>query len=145
VYITTPMEAGREIAVKFSEQGGMEPFDLRLKNGLLVNIKAIAGVHYVNVIDDAKLAAQWTRVANGTIGDAEGWPTPELHWEKDKLDTAKVYLLDELQHWWECAQCPDLVPRPDQLPASASHVQRTQFARFTGNQIGALTANAFSS
>ena len=145
VYITTPMEAGREIAVKFSEQGGMEPFDLRLKNGRLMNIRAIAGVHYVNVIDDAKLAAQWARVANGTIGDAEGWPKPELHWEKAQLDTAKVYLLDPLQHWWECAQCPDLVPRPDVLPETASHVQRAQFGRFTGNQIGGLTANAFAS
>lgn len=125
LYLAWPGSPGSEITVQFSEQG-MTPFLLPNKNGTANMVRAIGGIHYVNVIDDAKLAAQWTRVANQTIGDAEGWPVPKLHWEKAELDTASTYLLDELQHWWQCAQCPDKVPTPAQLPATASRVQRFQ-------------------
>jgi hypothetical protein len=137
-------EPGKEFQVQFTEQG-MVPFDIQKPMGGVMRVRAVAGVHYVNVVDEAKLAAQWTRVANGTIGEAEGWPTPKLVWEKAELDTAKIYLLDELQHWWECASCPERVPTPAQLPATASHVQRTQFGKYTGGTLGPLTGNTFSS
>lgn len=123
LYLAWPGSPGTAITVQFTEQG-MTPFLLPNKNGTATMVNAIGGIHYVNVIDDAKLASQWSRVANQTIGDAEGWPVPELHWEKAALDTAKVYLLDEMQHWWQCAQCPEKVPTPAQLPSTASHVQR---------------------
>ncbi|HRP07470.1 MAG TPA: hypothetical protein PLL69_03190, partial [Gemmatimonadales bacterium] len=123
LYLAWHGSPGSEIAVQFSEQG-MTPFALPNQNGTANMVRAIGGIHYVNVINDSKLAAQWAGVANETIGNAEGWPTPKLHWEKAELDTARVYLLDELQHWWECSQCPDKVPTPSHLPATASHVQR---------------------
>lgn len=138
LHLAWPGDPGRTIQVEFSEQG-MTPFTLSNANGTAMTVRAIGGVHYVNVVNDGKLAAQWPRVANGTIGDAEGWPTPELHWEKDQLDTARTYLLDELQMWWECAECPERTPRPAQLPATASHVQRFQSISVGSGSGGALS------
>lgn len=137
-------EPGREFQVQFTEQG-MVPFRVARPSGTTKEILAVAGVHYINVVNNTKLAEQWTRVANGTIGNAEGWPTPVLHWEKAPLDTAKVYLLDELQHWWQCTTCEERLPRPEPLPVTASHVLRTQFGKFENGQFGGLTASAFSS
>lgn len=134
---------GQEIRVDFSEQG-MVPFTLPNPNGTARVVRAIAGIHYVNVIDDAKLASQWARVANQTIGDAEGWPRPKLHWEKAELDTARVFLLDELQQWWQCSACPEKVSRPSQLPQTASHVQRFQSVSMSGGGSANLSAS-FSS
>lgn len=125
LYIAWHGSPGTEIAVQFSEQG-MTPFEINLPNGSTTTVRAIGGVHYVSMIDDAKLAAQWTRVANKTIGDAEGWPAPQVHWEKGELDTARVYLLDNLLHWWQCAQCPEKFQNPASLPTTASHVLRVQ-------------------
>ncbi len=131
LYLAWPGSPGSEIQVQFSEQG-MTPFLLPNQNGTANMVRAIGGIHYVNVIDDSKLAAQWTRVANRTIGDAEGWPTPKFHWEKAELDTARVFLLDTLQMWWQCSQCPSRVSRPAQLPQSASNVQRFRGVRNLG-------------
>jgi|GEM_PF-7038456 len=138
LHIAWPGDPGRTIQVEFSEQG-MKPFTLSNANGTAMTVRAIGGVHYVNLVNDAALAGQWPRVANGTIGDAEGWPTPELHWEKDRLDTARTYLLDELQMWWECDRCPERTSTPAQLPTSASHVQRFQSTDATeGGTLSAL-------
>jgi len=135
--ISVPDQPGVSFRATFTPQG-MTPFTVTSVNGTPFNVKAVAGLHYVNVVHDPKLAAQWTRVADGTIGNAEGWPTPKLVWEKGELDTAAVYLLDPLQHWWECSACPDIVPPPSGLPSTASHVQRTKYASFTGTTIGPL-------
>lgn len=143
LYLAWPGSPGQPIQAQFSEQG-MTPFTLSNPNGTAITVRAIGGVHYVNVVDEGKLAAQWPRVAAGTIGDAEGWPTPKLHWEKAELDTARVYLLDELQMWWQCAQCVEKVPRPSQLPATASHVQRFRYIGIPPGESPALSGS-FSS
>jgi hypothetical protein len=139
LHLVSPLDPGSEIIVPFSETEGMAPFGIQTPGGAIMTVRAIAGVHYVNVVDDAKLSAQWSRVADETIGKAEGWPTPTLHWEKAKLDTAKVYLLDELQHWWQCAGCTSVLPTPAHLPATASHVQRYQAGTYTGTAFGGLS------
>jgi hypothetical protein len=146
LYLAIPAEPGREFQVQYTEQG-MTPFNVQPAGslGTVMQVKAVAGIAYVNVVNNSTLAEQWARVANRTIGIAEGWPTPRLVWEKADLDTAKVFLLDELQHWWECEECPDRTPLPPQLPSTASHVQRLKYGRYVNNQIPALSAGSVPS
>ncbi len=126
LYLAWGGSPGTPIQVKFSESG-MTPFTVTNDgNGRTMTVRAIGGIHYLNVVNDAKLAAQFRQVEAGTIGKSEGWPEATLHWEKDQLDTARVYLAEELRIWWQCAQCPDHISTPPQLPSSASHVQRFQ-------------------
>lgn len=81
--------------------------------------------------DGPAVGSNWSRVLDGTVGDAEGWPEPELHWEKARLDhAAPILLADELKHWWECPACPGLITA---LPGveEASRPQAFQARRIT--------------
>ncbi len=128
VDIVVPDRPGVSYRAVFTP-GGMTPFLIVGANGLSYNVRAIAGLHYSMVVRDGLLASQFSRVAAGTIGKSEGWPSVTLHYEKDKLDTASVFLADTLQHWWQCQGCPEYGYRPTSVPASASHVQQFSFGR----------------
>lgn len=144
LYLAWPGSPGTPVQVQFSESG-MTPFTLSNPNGSTVTVRAIGGVHYLNVASSPRLASQWSQVSAGTIGRAEGWPEATLHWEKAQLDTSRVYLADELRMWWQCAGCADKVSNPPQLPATASHVQRFQSIRVPsepGKQLSALFSSA---
>jgi hypothetical protein len=140
IALTTPLSPGVTYTATFPEGAVMTPFVVTAPTGATITVRALAGIHYANVVDDDKMAAQWTRVVSKTIGDAEGWPKPTWHWEKAALDTAKVYLLDPLQQWWQCLQCPEPRPSPPQLPATASHVQQFQGTSIDDGVGGELSA-----
>lgn len=142
LYLSWAGSPGVPIQVQFSESG-MTPFTLTGANGTPLTVRALGGVQYLNVVNGARLAAQWNQVSAGTIGEAEGWPRATLHWEKDQLDTARVYLANELQLWWQCAGCVEKVSTPPQLPPTANHVQRFRMIEIPGGSgLSALFSSA---
>ncbi len=135
--IAVPDKPGASYRATYTETG-MTPFDVVGVNDVTYRVRAVAGLHYSMMVKDATLSSQWSRVAAGTIGDSEGWPTVELHYADAKLDTAKVFLADTLRHWWECSSCPEYGYRPTAVPASASHVQKFRFGKFDDAGFGGL-------
>ncbi len=135
--IAVPDKPGASYRATYTDDG-MTAFDVVGVNDVTYRVRAVAGLHYSMVVKDATLSSQWGRVSAGTIGNSEGWPTVELHYEDAKLDTAKVFLADTLRHWWECPGCPEYGYRPSAVPASASHVQKFRFGKFEDAGFGGL-------
>jgi len=143
VDIAVPDRPGASYRATYSAQG-MTPFTIVGINDLTYQVRAMAGLSYAMVVKDATLASQWGRVAAGTIGKSEGWPSVELHFEKGKLDTAAVFVADTLRHWWQCDGCPDYGFRPSAVPATASRVQSFRFGTIEGGVFAGL-GNMFGS
>ena len=106
----------------FDPQSGLVPFTMIGSDGQSLDVKVIAGLQFHAVVKEAPLLEEWSRVAAGTIGDAEGWPKPTLEFKDGALDPALIYLEDPLQHWWTCSGCPNTPFHPSTIPSSASHL-----------------------
>lgn len=108
---------------------GLRPFAVLDRNGSeAFTVRAFAPLLNRTMTDGPGVGSNWGRVVAGTLGDAEGWPSPTLHFEKGELDTASVFLGDTLTFWWQCAGCPDYGLRAPNLP-TASHLQAFLFGR----------------
>lgn len=89
-------------------------------------------------LDRPEVAANWPKVLDGTVGDAEGWPKTELHWAKGKLDPEKVFIGDTLTMYWECPQCPTFGLTLPDAPPGAQKPQAFQYGRMFGSSMDAL-------
>jgi hypothetical protein len=101
-------------------ESGIRPFTVINRDGSSYEVRAVTVQMHRSVIEGPNIASHWPRVLAGTVGEAEGWPEPELHWEKAALDDSKPIILAEgLKHWWECPDCPGFIPPlPDLEEAS---------------------------
>ena len=115
---------------------GIRPFNILDRNGAVAfTVHAFSPVMNRTMSDGPGAGSNWGRVLAGTVGDAEGWPSPTLHFAKGELDTTAVFLADTLRFWWQCAGCPDYGFKPAQLP-DASHLQVFHFGRKVGGAMG---------
>ena len=71
---------------------------------------------------DVVLSSTWPLVEQKVFGTTPEWPRLRLTSAFGELDPADVVLLDTLQHWWECENCPPttyaqraVVPHPPRL------------------------------
>jgi hypothetical protein len=111
---------------------GFNPVTVINRSGYSYTFSSFSPQMTTPFIDNPAIAANWPKVLNGTVGNAEGWPQPELHWEKGKLDTGAVFLGDKVEMWWECPACTDFGIISPAIPAAASHLQPFRIARVIG-------------
>ena len=106
VDLAIPDAPGQTFRITLSPSG-WTPVSVRTQSGVSYTIDVIAPIQYAILVRDATLAPQFSLVTAGTIGDAQGWPRSSLMSKFGELDTAGVFLVDTLQHWWECNACLD--------------------------------------
>ncbi|MCU0617811.1 MAG: hypothetical protein MUD17_12125, partial [Gemmatimonadaceae bacterium] len=93
------------------DANGMRPFSVTTAGGGTFTVQGIAAAAAVPITQFAPFAAEWPRVVDGTIGDAEGWRAPVLRttsprFEVTTLDAADVRIVNSERVWWTCPQCP---------------------------------------
>lgn len=120
---------------------GMTPITVVNRNGSSYRVASFSPINQRGLISASGIGSRWNQVVAGTVGDAEGWPKPELHYKKGKLDTASVFIADKLQHWWECATCSDFGVATPGLPETAGHVQGFQTAHIENGVMQQLPDN----
>lgn len=122
---------------------GMLPFTVVNRAGETYRVEMISPLMRMTLLDVPSIASNWGAVVAGTVGDAEGWPTPELVWEKGTLDTSKpIFLSDQkLQHWWKCTACTYFGNTFPGLPPNETHVQAVQVGRIIDGAMAPLPEN----
>ncbi|MEO5799866.1 MAG: Ig-like domain-containing protein, partial [Gemmatimonadales bacterium] len=111
---------------------GFTPVNVNNRSGYTFTFSSFSPQMTTPFIDNPAISSNYPKVLNGTVGEAEGWPQPELHWKKGKLDTASVILGDEVEMWWECPRCTDFGTTFPGIPPEASHLQAFQMGRING-------------
>jgi len=115
---------------------GLRPFTVLDRNGTeAFTVNGFSALLNRTMTDGPAVGSNWGRVVAGTLGDAEGWPSPTLHFSKGELDTTAAFLADTLSFWWQCASCPDYGLRAPSLP-TASHLQVFFFGRKIDGAMG---------
>lgn len=138
VFVIHTEDEGFAFPITITRDGGLQPTTIIGPDGEAFVVKSIMPVAERPFIDTPAVAANWAKVLNGTVGDSDGWPTVELRWAKDKLDTAKVFVGDTLTHWWECSQCPDFGVQVPSAPPNATKPQAFQYGHIVGGVMAAL-------
>ena len=110
----------RSILVEFLDNG-IKPFTVSTFGGGTYTVTGVsmAAMDFISGLrNDLKFPEEWPSVvATGTIGDAQHWRTdaklkgwylpPVVKAQQVDLDPAKVFLLRDFEHWWECVGCFD--------------------------------------
>ena len=106
VDLAIPDAPGQTFRITLSPTG-WAPASVTTGSGVTYTVNVIAPIQYAVLVHDAALVSQFPLVTAGTIGEAQGWPKPTLVSKFGELDTANVFLVDTLLHWWECSSCVD--------------------------------------
>lgn len=132
ITIIVPENSDFPYVLKVTRDGGLEPKVIVSLEGESFTVRSFIPVRPRPLTDAPAVASNWSKVVAGTVGDAEGWPTPELHWKDGKLDVDGVYLAEPLKHFWECASCPDFGVAFPNSPENAKKLQGLQVGRIVG-------------
>ena len=144
VEIVVPDNPEVAFTATFTPGVGFNPFTVSAQRGGSFEVRALWPLLHRPLIEGPALADQYPKVLAETVGDAEGWPTPSLHWNQGELDPKGIFLDDRLIHWWECGACPDFGFRPPGIPATAPHPQVFQMARIVAGTSAPFTAGALA-
>ncbi len=114
VDLAIPDQPGVSFRAEFDASGTMTPFTVTTNGGGTFTVTAIAIGSFMNLLLESQLNTEWPTVVAGTIGDSEGWATPDLRGQifsetgntLETLKPADVPLVDPLPHWWRCLACP---------------------------------------
>lgn len=114
VDLAIPDQPGVSFRAEFDANGAMTPFTVTTAGGGTFTVTAIAIGSFMNFLLEDRLRTEWPSVVAGTIGESEGWATPDLRGQifsetGNTLETLKptdVPLVDQLPHWWRCLTCP---------------------------------------
>ncbi len=138
ITIYVPENANAPYTLRVTRAGGLEPRTILSLEGESYTIRSFVPVHARPLLDIPAVASNWPRVLDGTVGDAEGWPVPELHWEKGKLDENNVFLAENLTQFWECPACPDFGVKIPGAPDAAVNPQGFQVGKIVGGTMARL-------
>lgn len=138
IVVYVPENSDAPYRLKVTEAGGLEPLRIISLAGDVLDVRAFLPVLARPLLDMPAVASNFGKVVAGTVGDAEGWPVPELHWEKAKLDEDNVFVGDPLLHYWECPACPDYGVDVPGTPATANKPQAFQMRKIVGGAMASL-------
>ena len=110
IELAIPDAPGQTFSAEY-DANGMRPFTVTTVGGGTFTVQAIAAAAAVPITQFAPFLAEWPRVVDGTIGDAEGWRAPVLRTTSPRtdvttLDPADVRIVNSERVWWTCPQCP---------------------------------------
>lgn len=143
VDLALPDAPGETFRITLSANG-WTPVTVPVQTGTYT-VDFIAPIQYGIFVRDASLSAQFAQVQSKTIGESVNWPKPALKSKFGALDTLGVYLLDPLQHWWECAACPDHGFRSSNVTPSPSNMMLNRFSSQNGDGTWTALGGIFAS
>jgi hypothetical protein len=126
------------LELTFTEEGGLQPEELIYHDLSRFTVRSFVPASERSLLSRPAVAANWPKVLDETVGKAEGWPEPELHWAGGKLDPKRVFLADTLTMWWECPGCPDFNIRPPGTPDAAENPVPFNYGRIVNGSMDAL-------
>ncbi|MGE0439081.1 MAG: hypothetical protein AB7S39_01235 [Gemmatimonadales bacterium] len=138
IEIIVPENSDFTYKLKVTQAGGLTPATITNLAGEQFVVRSFVALNARQMLEQPGVADNWPNVLAETVGDAEGWPSPELHWKNGKLDKQNVVLADPLQHFWECAACPDFGISVPGAPTTATRPQPFQMGRIVGGAMATL-------